>query len=235
MPILEDWELKLTTDDVLRAQGTDPEIIRTRRPALVTIADKVLTIGLSLIHPVVLYQKYRVSSLIHERLELSGENPDLNKHFLSGSLIVQHLANAQTIFVMLCTIGKELENYVSRLIQTDPLSGLALDSVGSAAAEMLAIQACNQFEKLALADGMQTTLPLNPGMIGWPVSQGQPQIFSLLDSQEINVSINTDCMMTPRKSLSLVLGVGENVSASVRACDYCSLNGICKYQNHYAK
>jgi hypothetical protein len=56
---------------------------------------------------------------------------------------------------------------------------LALDGVGSAAVEMLAIQACNYFEEKAKIDGLFTSMPLNPGMVGWPVDMGQPQIFSL--------------------------------------------------------
>jgi hypothetical protein len=72
-------------------------------------------------------------------------------------------------------------------------------------------------------------------MVGWPVDQGQPQIFTLLDCEAIQVTLNESCMMTPNKSLSMVLGVGMDVSAVGTSCDYCSLKGVCKYQNHYAR
>ena len=78
-------------------------------------------------------------------------------------------------------------------------------------------------------------MPLNPGMVGWPLDIGQQQIFSLLDGEEINVSLTDSWMMVPNKSLSLVMGIGPNVSAYETSCEYCSLKGICKYQNHYAK
>ena len=235
MPILIDWNLPLTTEHVLRAQGADPEIIRSRRPSLIKTADWALREGLPLLNPRVLFQQYSVKSLAHERLEIYDELTNKNQHYLSGPLIAQHLGPAEKIIVMICTIGKDLEEIASELMSTEPLRGFALDSVGSAASEMLAIQACNYFEAEALTDGLQTTLPLNPGMIGWSVRDGQPQIFNLLDSREINVSLNADCMMSPQKSLSLVLGIGPNAATSGQVCDYCSLNGICKYQNHYAK
>jgi hypothetical protein len=235
MPILDKWDLSLTTEEVLRAQGADPESIRLRRPALVQSTVDAIANGISTLHPVVLYEKYSVKGLVHERLELEGVYSDSVNSYLSGKLIAQHLARAQVVIIMLCTIGNELDETISSLFRIDPMKGLALDGVGSAAVESLAIQACNYFEAQAKADGFNTTMPLNPGMVGWPLDQGQPQIFTLLDSDQIQVSLTESCMMIPSKSLSMVLGVGRDVSQVGSSCDYCSLKGVCKYQNHYAK
>ncbi len=235
MPILNDWQLPLNIDDVLRAQGAEPEVIRKRRPGLIANTEKAITIGKSLLHPAVLYEKYPVNRFIHERLELMSTSPTDGKVQLAGALIAQHLAAAQEIIVMVCTIGAELDDTVSSLFKSDPVTAVALDGVGSAAVELLAIQACNLFEAEALEKGFKTSMPLNPGMVGWPVEEGQPQIFSLLDSESIRVSLTESCMMVPNKSLSMVLGIGKEMSAAGSGCDYCSLNGVCRYQNHYAK
>jgi len=235
MPILDHWKLQLTIDDVLRAQGADPAVMRLRRPSLVKGTEKAITIGMALLHPRVLYAKYMVKGLVHERLELSSNTSCNGKSYLSGYLIAQHLARAHLIIVMVCTIGSELDETVSSLFKIDPIIGIALDGVGSAAVEMLAIQVCNYFEAEAQAHGLNTTMPLNPGMVGWPLDQGQPQIFTLLDSDEIQVSLTESCMMTPNKSLSMVVGVGEEVSAIGSSCDFCNLKGVCKYKNHYGK
>jgi hypothetical protein len=50
---------------------------------------------------------------------------------------------------------------------------LALDGLGSAATEALANAACTQTETEAKADGMQASIPLSPGMEGWPTGQGR--------------------------------------------------------------
>jgi hypothetical protein len=234
MSILDNWELPLTIDEVLRAQGADPEGIRLRRPSLINYTEEAITMGIPLLHPLVLYEKYTVKGLVHERLELTSNSSSQGKSFLSGQLIAQHLASAQIVIVMLCTVGKEIDERVSSLFKIDPMVGLALDGVGSAAVEMLAIQACNYFESNAKDGGLNTTMPLNPGMVGWSLEQGQPQIFTLLESDEIQVSLTESCMMTPSKSLSMVLGVGVDVTAIGSSCDYCSLKDVCKYQNHYA-
>jgi hypothetical protein len=235
MPILKDWEIQLSVDEVLHAQGADPTSLRNRRPQLIVNTEKAIEIGKLLLKPSVLYEEYPVKKYTHERLELVTTPENNGKMHLSGPLIAQHLARAQEIVIMVCTIGSELDDRVSTLFKIDPITAVALDGVGSAAVEILAIQACNYFEERAKNQGLKTSMPLNPGMVGWPVEEGQPQIFTLVESELIDVSLTESCMMVPNKSLSMVLGLGKDMSAIGSSCDYCSLNGVCKYQNHYAR
>ncbi len=235
MPILSKWDLDFNVDDVLRAQGANPDSIRQRRPALIASTEKAITLGISLIHPRVLYEEYLVKNFVHERLDLSSSHHNNGKNRLSGPLIAQHLAGARSVIALVCTIGNELDEGVSSLFKADPVTAVTLDGVGSAAVEMLGIQACNYFEARALEMGQKTSMPLNPGMVGWPVDVGQPEIFTLLDSEAIEVSLTESCMMVPNKSLSMVLGIGSELSSTGSACDYCNLKGVCKYQDHYAK
>jgi hypothetical protein len=234
MPILDVWDLQLNIDQVLRAQGAIPDEIRSRRPDLVKLNEKAISIGKHFLHPMVLYEKFQVVNFIHDRLELYSRNSKSGTHYLTGKLISQHLARAQEILVICCTIGGELEDHVGSVFKIDPGLAVALDGVASAAVETLAIHVCNHFANQVKNAGLTTTLPLNPGMIGWPVDQGQLQIFSLLDCDEIQVSITDSWMMVPMKSLTMVLGIGENLTTKETPCEYCSLKGICKYQNHYA-
>jgi hypothetical protein len=233
MPILNQWEFCLTSDEVLRSQGADSQVIKVRRPSLIKITENAIATGSPLLEPQVLYEQFSVKQFVHERLVLDVSHGNSKKPYLSGPLISQHLARAQSVIIMVCTIGSLLDEMVSSLFKVDPTLAIALDGVGSAAVESLAIQACNYFEDMAKTAGLNTTMPLNPGMIGWPLEQGQLEIFTLLESEAIQVTLNESCMMTPNKSLSLVLGLGVDVSAVGTSCDYCSLKGVCKYQQHY--
>jgi hypothetical protein len=235
MSILNQWDIQLSTDEVLRSQGADPGVLKLRRPSIVKITENAIVRGVPLLQPQVLYEEYPVSGLVHERLELNSSTSNPKKPHLSGQLITQHLARSQAVIVMVCTIGGVLDEMVSSMFKVDPSLAVAMDGVGSAAVESLAIQACNYFEDQAKSEGLNTTMPLNPGMVGWPVEQGQPEIFTLLDSDSIHVTLNESCMMTPNKSLSMVLGVGKDVTPIGTSCDYCSLKGVCKYQNHYGR
>jgi len=227
MPLLRDWDLSLDVDQVLRAQGADPAVIRARRPALVDAAEQALQEGLAYLAPVAAYRELAVESLRHERLFLTGG-------VLTGPLVAQHLRSAQQVVVLACTIGEALERVISEAMSEDPVRGLALDGLGSAAAEGLAAAAAAHFEDQARAQGLHTTIPLSPGMVGWPVEEGQAEIFSLVDGGEAGISLTSGGMMVPRKSISLVLGVGKDVAAAGKACDFCNLRETCRYQDHYA-
>jgi hypothetical protein len=235
MTILNHWDINLTIDEVLRAQGADPATIIQRRPSLVENVGEGIRIGAILLKPQVLFERYPVNRFIHQRLELLTDNSKDGKAYLSGQLIAQHLAHSQEIIVMVCTIGDELDNMVSSLFKTNPVLAVALDGYGSAAVEKLSLSACNYFEKMAHKEGLFSTMPLNPGMIGWPLEVGQPEIFVLLDSEDIKVSLTDALMMVPSKSLSMVVGLGTEKSMSGNSCDYCKLKGVCRYQDHYAK
>lgn len=225
--ILTEWKIDLDVDAVLRGQGADPAIIRQRKPVLVEIAAQALDEGTPLLHPHVAHREFGVDGLRHERLALEGGG------WLTGPLIARHLGPAQRVIVMVCTIGPELEETIGRAMRSDVARGLALDGLGSAAVEMLANQVCHRFEEQAHAVGLETTIPLSPGMIGWAVDEGQPQIFSLLDTSEIGVTLADSGMMLPRKSLSMALGIGADMGQAGRTCDYCAVRETCRYQSHY--
>lgn len=226
MAVLSGWVLDLSPDDVLRGQGADPAVIRSRRPGLVSVAERALESGSELLQPRVAFSRRAVRGLRHERLMLEGGA-------LQGPLIAQHLAAAELVTLMVCTVGDRIEAEVARTMDGDPSYALALDGVGSAAVEALAAAACRRFEDEAAGDGGKVSLPLSPGMIGWPVPEGQAQIFALVDGAEAGVHLTEGGMMVPRKSLSLALGQGAALQAAGSACAFCSLQATCRYQDHY--
>ncbi|MGQ9682982.1 MAG: hypothetical protein ACUVX9_10625 [Anaerolineae bacterium] len=228
MPVLRDWNLEIDVDMVLRGQGADPVPIRARRPALVQIAEDALALGMPLLQPAVVFRELCVQGLRHETLELEGGAS------LRGPLVAEQLAGAQRLLVLVCTVGPALEQRASEVMAEDPLLGLALEGVGSAGAEALATAACHHFEVLSQGDGLYATLPLNPGIIGWPVEQGQQQVFDVLDASAIGVTLTRGVMMMPRKSLSLVLGFRRDPPAAARPCDFCLMRESCRQRNNQA-
>lgn len=226
MPVLHDWELILDVDQVLRGQGADPAVIRQRSPRLVQLAERAIEEGTPLLKPAMLYQRWAVEGIRHEHIHLEGDAQ------LQGKLVAQHLAPAREVLVILCTIGVDLEKKVSQVMQEDTAYALALDGLGSAGVEALANAACRRFELEAVAAGLETSIPLSPGMLEWPVEQGQPQIFNLLQAEDIGVRLTPSSVMIPRKSLSMVIGIGESMVTGT-TCDYCSMRDVCLYQDHY--
>ena len=235
MPVLDSWKINLSADDILRLQGADPLQTRQRRPVMVSVAEWAAQESLPLLQPQVLYQEFTVQGMTHERITLQNGHNTARRLYVSGPLVAQHLRGARQVIAMLCTIGGQLEEAVSALINDDLLRGLALDAAGSAAAETLATCASHHFEARAASQGWQCSMPLNPGMAGWEVPEGQEQVFNLLAAErqahaEFPVSLNAAYLMFPQKTISLVLGVGAELKPAGKICDYCSLRETCRYQ-----
>jgi len=220
--------LEVDADMVLRGQGADPAIIRARKPRLVALAVQALEEGRQLIEPVATYRVLPVKKMSHERIMLGGNAR------LTGPLLSQQLACAQEIALIVCTLGHRLEKRVSALLPEEPAYAFALDGFGSMAAEALGLAVCAGLEAEAHARGMYTSVPLNPGMIDWPVEVGQPQIFGALDAGRIGVTLNESDQMIPHKSVSMVLGISQYPFGEGWPCDFCSLNATCRYQNREA-
>ena len=227
MPIWKPETLEITPEDVIRGQGADPEIIRSRRPQLFEDAARAIELGQNHINPQVLYNDYQVEGLLHEKINLAGGAT------LSGTLIAEHLANAEKVTILIGTVGPEIDAYAAKVMMEDPVLGLALDGFGGAAVEKLVNMACTMFEAQAAQQGMQTSVPLSPGMIGWDVGKGQPQIFRALPADEIGVQLTQTALMLPKKSLTLALGFGKNLQVSGNTCDYCIMKETCNYRGHY--
>ncbi|TRZ47969.1 hypothetical protein D4S03_10605 [bacterium] len=228
MDLEQNLDLVFDVDAVLRGQGADASVLRARSPALVKVAEEAMQESTSLLRPKVVYQELAIEGVQHERLLLP------EGHQIESKLLVQHLAAASRVIVILATIGEALEEQVSRIWESNMVYALALDGVGSAAVEALANAACQYFEKQAAEKGLQASIPFSPGMVDWPVEQGQPQIFRLLGKAGSVVSLTPSYIMVPRKSLTMIMGIGVEMKSAGRACDYCTMRESCRYQDHYA-
>jgi hypothetical protein len=221
MELWTDFAFTLGLDDILRGEGADPEIVRTKRPALVKAASAAGHQGFTKIKPVAVVQDVRVIEHRHERILLEGGRT------LTGPLAAQHLAGAERVAAVVCTIGPALEEYAAS--RDDLVLALALDGLGNAAVEAVAQQVCGRLAERARDSGLETSTPLSPGEAEWPVEIGQPQIFALVKPARAGIRLTEGGMMVPKKSISFVTGIGKQMS-QVHPCEACSLKDICRYR-----
>jgi hypothetical protein len=109
----------------LRGQGADPSILRTRSPGLARVAEQAIQEGRSLFQPKVSFVDFAIKGVRHERLNLVGGG------YLEGELIIQHLAKAKSLWVILCTIGESLEKRISEMMPRNMVYALVMDGVVS--------------------------------------------------------------------------------------------------------
>jgi hypothetical protein len=224
MVILKDFNVVTTIDDILRAEGMDPEIVRTRRPTLVKTASDALEAGFSKIHPAALIHELEVIEHLHDRIFVQGGK------VLVSPLIANHFSGAERIVLVVCTIGPQLEEFSSFCLQENPLFGLALDGLGNAAVENISQQVCIRIGEQAQKSGLTASTPFSPGEPEWPVEVGQPFIFSLLDPSKVGITLSSAGMMLPKKSVSFAVGIGLNMTKT-SMCNLCSRSERCHYRH----
>ncbi len=227
---MREWrieDLTINVESVLRGQGADPEIMKVRSPRLVSLAEKALDESINLLKPAVLYKKLQVQKVRHDQLFLE------NGIKITGDIVSQHLVSVEAIIAVICTIGRDIEDYASNISENNMTFALAVDGVGSAGVEALANAVCNYFEQESLKKGLNTTIPLSPGMVGWPVENGQKILFEILRPEKIGIELTPLFMMIPRKTISLLIGIGKEMNSSKNPCDYCAMNVTCRYKDQY--
>lgn len=226
-PGMQVWLDGLDADSVLRAQGADAARVRARSPRLVAVAERTVREGLPLLDPRLTYCLLEVRLREPGRIVLEGGET------LTGPLVARVLSSASSVAVVAATVGARLESRVSRMFGLDLPYALALDGLGSCAVQALSLSARNLVRELARREGLRATAPVSPGMEGWPLEEGQKEIFRLLDPVVSGVRLTSGGWMLPRKSLSMVFGLGAAARDSGETCDTCTGRNSCPYRNRH--
>ena len=73
--------------------------------------------------------------------------------------------------------------------------------------------------------------PVNPGMPGFPLTE-QWNLLKLVNAGEIGVRLTSSGVMVPRKSVSMVAGIGPEMKRWTQAkiCARCKLSKTCHYK-----
>ncbi|MBW1712396.1 MAG: hypothetical protein JRJ59_04545 [Deltaproteobacteria bacterium] len=119
------------------------------------------------------------------------------------------LAPAEEVQVSISTIGPGLDQRIRELqAQGHSLRSYLLDSVGVVALGQVG-QAVRQRAEARAADrGWGVSPSLSPGsLMGWPL-EGQKVLTSLLDLDQVGVSLSPSCVLIPLKSASAAIGLG---------------------------
>jgi hypothetical protein len=197
--VLVDLPLAIDPGEVLRFQGYK-QGRDVPSPEVRALFDEAMAEGRRLMAPRVVARWARVTRRSADDLEADGESlaiPSIGPRW--GA--VEHVAAA------VCTIGEALERRVSALWEARelPLASM-LDSVGSGAVESLAEYVNDLLCQQGLPS-LRVTNRISPGYGEWDVAE-QRRLFRLCPGDAVGVHLNEACMMTPGKSISLMVGAG---------------------------
>ncbi len=226
MPVIRDLPLSLRTGEVLRREGFRGQ--SKVRPEIKGLVDELLTSvdNSRLLEPAVAYEVHTITGMSHRQLSLEGNL------VVPGSLLPSLLPEAKDLAIAVGTISPKLEKRVTEYInQGEPLRGLLLDGIGSAAVDSLTREVRRLITSEASSHGYQVSSPVYPGSPGFSISE-QWNLLELVNASEIGVGLTPSGMMVPRKSTSMVMGIGTKMPTwtEAEACANCSLKQTCPYR-----
>jgi len=225
MQIRYDWPIKFDTDQyVATVGGSLPGLLA--KPSVRAEWDAALDDALALVRPAAIWESFAIREFRHERLVLA------NGTKIGGGPVADVVAGASHLVVGICTAGME----ISRQVKEHQANGARLrawflDELGSWAADQVRQQLCRTIEAEAEAKGWRASASLSPGESEWSVAE-QKVMFSLLDASPIGVTLNESMVMSPIKSLSLIVGIGSGPLGVEGAsnCDFCTIRERCAHR-----
>jgi hypothetical protein len=206
MRLLEDIQIVLNSDEIVRLLRSKNSMKKTAPQSLLDEVERLGETALKMIKPKAVFDYFN--------------SEDLEPRFL--------FKKSEKTVLAVCTIGKDLEEQVSRTINGGGLAnGVILDAIASHAAEETA-EHVNQIILNELSkdlEGKVVTCRFSPGYCQWKLEEGQQLIFQLLPTEIIDVSLSVSMMMKPIKSVSFALNIGKEVDKElgVRSCETCDM------------
>jgi len=226
MPVIRDIPLSLKTREVLRRQGLGggakvrPEIKNLILELLASVKET------HLLEPAVAYKCYAVSGMNPDQISLEGDKA------VHGPLLPAIFPEAKELAAVVGTIGPRLEKQVTDYSKSgEALRGVILDGIGSAAVDMMVPEVLRLIAGEVSSRGYEVSSPINPGMPGFPMTE-QWNLLELVNTHEIGVSLTPSGILVPRKSVSMVIGIGPKMTRWTQAevCARCSLRETCHYK-----
>ncbi len=223
---MRDIPLRLKTTEVLRREGFRKH--SKIRPEIKSLILELITRVKKdrLLEPAIAYEIHPITEMGHRQFSLEGNI------VVHGPLVPSLLPEAKELAAVVSTIGPRLEKQVTKYFDRNkPLEGLLLDGIGSAAVDSLIEEVCKFMTAEALSRGYQASSPISPGMPGLPITE-QWQLIKMVPAREIGVSLTSSGVMVPRKSASMVIGIGPQMRIWTRdeVCTHCSLRKTCPYR-----
>jgi hypothetical protein len=227
MPVIRNIPLSLDYDDeVLRRQGLGggirvrPEIKKVITGALAEVEKS------KLLEAAVAYEYYPITAMHPDRIALEGNKA------IGGPLLPATFPEAKELGVFIATIGPALEKKVTEYSQSgEALRGMVLDGIGTAAVDKLIPETLKIIAAEVAERGYEISSPVNPGMPGFAMTE-QWNMLELAPAKEIGVSLSSSGVLVPRKSTSMVIGIGPKMTRWTQAevCARCSLSKTCPYR-----
>ena len=146
-----------------------------------------------------------------------------NISFQIKKIVFGQIKKSDSVAIFLCSAGAEIGIRSRKAMQErDLLRGYIYDVVGSEVVEAAADLMQNELEKTVIFSGKKITNRYSPGYCGWDVAE-QYKLFQLVPDNYCGIRLTPSALMDPVKSVSGIIGIGENVKHNPYTCNMCDM------------
>jgi hypothetical protein len=169
---------------------------------------------------------------IFDNIEFDKENRSViinNISFNIKNIVFGQIKKSDAVAIFLCTAGEEIGIRSRKAMnERDMLRGYVLDVIGSEMVEAAADLMQNNLGKSVESAGKKITNRYSPGYCGWDVAE-QHKLFRLMPDNFCGIKLTPSALMDPVKSVSGIIGIGDNVKSNPYACRMCDMKD-CMYR-----
>lgn len=196
-------------EEILRYAGA-----RKADPALSALLEEALKEAENCLRYKVCWQKLPVS--------YSDGELDLTFGKTGSKSLLRHMDGCSYIILFGATVGIGLDRLIARYGKTAPAKALLLQAVGAERIEALCNAFCQKIKNDTAAEGLHITSRFSPGYGDLPLEL-QRDIFRTLNcSGRIGLTLNDSLMMSPSKSVTAIIGIGNACRDAAAGCSSCA-------------
>lgn len=147
---------------------------------------------------------------------------------LKGESIKNHLSGCEKAAIMCVTLSGEVDKILRTNEVNNMLRAIIMDALANAAVE----QVCDEVENIIEENipGYCHTWRFGVGYGDFPLSTQKIFLETLNAPKQIGVCATESCILTPRKSVTCVLGLSaDKLDNTEKSCENCSMHGKCAF------
>ncbi|MBO33709.1 MAG: hypothetical protein CMM74_12165 [Rhodospirillaceae bacterium] len=219
MPVITEWPALLSLESLwkwhgIKCRGGVHPKFKERAPDVLAEAGEM-----QLIQPRLAFEIFSVEDVD----DLLAEMPKA----------ADRIKTAEKLAVAVATIGPGVEQRINKLFaEKKALKALVYEELGVAAMFKLSNEVLKRIQKGAAEYNLKASGPIHPGDNDADLSL-QHKVYKLTDASRIDVSVIESGMLKPAKSLSIIVGYGEDLVRWKREenCKTCQVRDVCRYRN----
>ncbi len=149
---------------------------------------------------------------------------------LKGEAIKVHLKECEKAVVMCATLSADVDKLIRKNEIDGMINALVIDALSNAAIE----QVCDKVEEIFMRELTEynPTWRFGVGYGDLPLSTQKSFLDTLDAGKRIGVCTTDNYILTPRKSVTCVVGLSKKIVNSKKSCENCNLKDTCNFRKN---